>query len=71
MKRFKSYLAYFITLCIMTLGLVCIILDVYDKSDSFSLFKVLYTTGFVVVFFPAIDYWYFIVKRYLNIDSNE
>ena len=67
-KRFRSYLAYFITLIIMTIGLVCIILDVYDKSDDFSLLKVLYTTGFVVVFFPAIEYWYDIVKKYLKVD---
>jgi hypothetical protein len=67
-KRFRSYLAYFITLIIMTIGLVCIILDVYDRSDDFSLLKVLYTTGFVVVFFPAIEYWYDIVKKYLKVD---
>lgn len=67
-KRFRSYLAYFITLIIMTIGLVCIILDVYDRSDDFSLHKVLYTTGFVVVFFPAIEYWYDIVKKYLKVD---
>jgi hypothetical protein len=66
MNRLKLILAYFLTFSIICLGSF----STYSYLKHDRLFSIVYALGFILVFFPSIDYWFDVTKKLLRVKED-
>ena len=70
MKNFlKTILLYFLTACILAVGIASTVGFFQVKTNIFMAF--IFAVGSLIVFYPTIEYWNKICKDFLNIKDNE